>query len=67
MELGRENVLGLISRSLFIGGGVTYPRHDEVLMNSQVPTGDWETDHRKRVMVKSINNLALQKVRSWAT
>ena len=31
--LASENVLGLVSWSLFIGGGVTYPPPDEVLMS----------------------------------
>ena len=35
--------MGLISRSLFVGGGVTYPSRDEVLMSLQVPTGDRDT------------------------
>ena len=42
MELNSVNVLGLVSRSLFIRGGVTYPPRDEVLMSLQVPTGDWK-------------------------
>ena len=46
MELGRENVLGLISRRC----GVTYPSPDEVPMRLQVPTGDWKTDRHKRAL-----------------
>ena len=37
VELGKENALGLISWSLFVGGRVTYPPFDEVLMSLQVP------------------------------
>ena len=36
-ELASKNVLELVSRSLFIGGGITYPTRDEVLVNLQVP------------------------------
>ena len=64
VELGRENVLGQISRSLFIGGGVTYPSRDEVLLSLQVPTGDWETDRHMRALEKCVNNLTIQKFRS---
>ena len=39
-DLAGENVLGLVSRSLFIVGP---PPRDEVLMSLQMPTGDWET------------------------
>ena len=41
VECGRENAVDLISRCLFVGGGVTYPPRDEVLMSLQVPTGHW--------------------------
>ena len=65
-ELAQENVLGIISRSLFIGGRVIYPPRDEVLMSLQVPTGDSETDRHMRALVKCANNLAIQKFRSLA-
>ena len=40
MELGWENALGLISRSFVVGGVVTYPPRDEVLISLPLPTGD---------------------------
>ena len=40
-ELAEKNVLGVVSRSLFIVGRVIYPPRDEVLMSLQVPTDDW--------------------------
>ena len=58
-ELGEENVLGLISRSLSIVGRVVYPPRDEVLCSLQVPTGDPDTDHHMRSMIKSTGNLAI--------
>ena len=63
-ELAGEIVLGLMSRSLFIGGGMTYPPGDKVLMSLQVPIGDWETDRHMRALVKCMNILAIQKFRS---
>ena len=66
-ELASENVIRLVSWSLFIGGGVTYPFRDEVLMCLQMSTGDWETDRHMRALVKCTNNLAIQKFRSLAT
>ena len=63
MELGRENSLGLICCGLFLEGGVTYTPHDED-MSLQVPTGDW--DSQMRALVKCVNNLTIQKVRSLA-
>ena len=65
-ELAQENVLGVVSRSLFIGGKVIYPPRDEVLMSLQVPTGDSKTDRYMRALVKCANNLAIQKFRSLA-
>ena len=67
VELGRENMLELIKRRLFVGGGLTYAPRDEVLISLQVPTGDWETDHHVRALVKCTNNLAIQNFRSWST
>ena len=55
-----EKALGLISRSLFVGGGVTYPLRDEVLISHQVPTGYWNMDCHMRTLVKCVNNLAFQ-------
>ena len=63
-ELVSENVLRLVSLSLFIWGGVTYPPRDEVLMSFQVPTRDWETDRHK--IIQCTNNSAIQKFRSLA-
>ena len=65
-ELAEENVLGVVSRSLFIGGMMIYPPRDEVLMSLQVPTGDCETDRHMRTLVKCANNLAIQEFRSLA-
>ena len=65
-ELSEENVLGLISRTLFIAGRVVYPPRDKVLCRLQVPTGDPDTDHHMLSMVKSTDNLAIQKFRSLA-
>ena len=62
VKIGRENMLGLISRSLFIGGGVTYPPRDDGLISLQAPTGDGKTDCHMRALVK----LAIQKFRSLA-
>ena len=66
VELNSENVLEPVSRSLFIGGGVTYPPRDEALMSLQVPTGDWEADRDMRAFVNCTSNLANQKFRSLA-
>ena len=65
-ELGEENVLGLISRTLLISGRVVYPPRDEVLRSLQVPTGDPDSNHHMRSMIKSTGNLAIQKFRSLA-
>ena len=65
-ELAEENVLGVVSRSLFIGGGMIYPPRDKVLMSLQVPSGDWETGRYKRALVKYTNYLAIQQFRSLA-
>ena len=66
-ELGEENVLGLISRTLFITGRVVYPPRDEVICSLQVPTGDPDTDHNMRSVIKSTGNLAIQRFRSLAS
>ena len=66
-ELADENFLGFMSRSLFIGGDVTYPPRDKDLMSPQMPTGDWETDRHKPALVKCTNNLAIQKFRFLAS
>ena len=66
MELGEENVLGLISRTLFITGQIVYPPRDKVISNLQVPTGDPYTEHHMRSMIKSTENRAIQKFRSLA-
>ena len=66
IELAGKNILGPVSWSLFIGGGMTYPSRDAVLMSLQVPTGDWETDRHMRASVKCTNNLAIQKFSSPA-
>ena len=58
-ELVEENVLGVVSRSLFIGGGVINPPRDEVLMSLQVSIEDWDTDRHIRALVKCTNNLAI--------
>ena len=56
-ELAGENVLELVSRSLFIDRGRRdNPPRDEVVMSFQVPTGDWETDLYMRALVKCTNN-----------
>ena len=60
-ELAEENVLGVVSRSLFIGGRVINPPRDKVLMSLQVPTGDCETDRHMRALVKCANNLAIPR------
>ena len=52
--------LGVVSRSLFVGGGVIYPPRDKVLMSLQVPTGKRETDRHMRALVKCANNLAIR-------
>ena len=67
-ELAEANVLGPVSRSLLIGGGVIYPPRDEVLMSLQIPTGDWKTDRHMQALVKLsyANNLAIRKFRSLA-
>ena len=59
--------MGLISRTLFISGRIVYPPRDEVLGSLQVPTGDPDTDHHMRSMIKSTGNLAIQKFRSLAS
>ena len=64
-ELGEENALGLIRRTLFISGHVIYPQRDEVICSLQVPTGDADTDHHMRSIIKSTGNLAIQKFRYW--
>ena len=66
-ELGEENVLGMISRTLFITGRVVYPPREEVIRSLQVPTKDPDTDHHMRSMIKSTGNLAIQKFRSLAS
>ena len=63
-ELSEENILGLISRTLFISSRVVYPPRDEVLWSVQVPSEDPDTDHHMRSMIKSTGNLAIQKFRS---
>ena len=65
-ELGEENALGLISRTLFITGQVVYPPRDEVICSLQVPTGDADTDYHMRSMIKSTGSFAIQKFRSLA-
>ena len=65
-ELGKENILGLISRTLFITGRVVYPPWDVMISSLQVPTGDPDADHHTRSMIKSTGNLAIQKFRSLA-
>ena len=51
---------------MFIGGGVTYPLRDKVLMSLHVPTGDRMIDRHIRALVKCTNNMAIQKFRSLA-
>ena len=65
-ELSEDNILGLISRTLFISGRVVYPPRDEVHWSLQVPIGDPNTDHHMRSMIKSTGNLAIQMFRSLA-
>ena len=65
-ELGEENVVGLISMTLFIAGRVMYPPRDEVLCSLQVSTGGADTDHHMRSIIKCTGNLAIQKFRSLA-
>ena len=66
LELGREYALGLISRSMFVGEGVTYHPRDEVLTSLQVPTGDWETVRHMKALVKCVNNMTIQRFRLLA-
>ena len=66
VELGEENFSGLISKTFFITGRVVYPQRDEVICDLQIPTGDLDTDHHMRSMIKSTGNLAIQKFRSLA-
>ena len=56
--------MGLVTRSLFVGGGVTYPPRYEILISIQVPTGERETDRHIRALVKRTNHLAIQRFRS---
>ena len=52
-ELVSTNVMWLVTRSLFVWGGVTYPPRDEILMNLQVPTGNRETDRHTRALYEA--------------
>ena len=50
LELSEENTLDLVTRALFVKGGVRYPPGGEVFMSLQVPAGDRETNRHVRAL-----------------